>query len=231
MRCPRRRSCRSIQRSARAVKCDRLAMRRATVDAEVLEHERLDPRDRRRRLAEADGEHRHVGVARGERAVAAAADVVRAARGRRTPSRARPRRAPRRRSGCAAPPRRARGRRGSSSSSARSSSPRAARDQLAVLEEERDVDRRLAVERRRERARVVAVDHRRAVRGGHAARRRPRAARPARCASGRGRSRGRRRSARGTRPGRRPRRSSAAIAASARASASCAASGPSACEA
>ena len=42
----------------------------------------------------------------------------------------------------------------------------AARDHLAVLEEERDVDRRLAVERRRERARVVAVEHRRAVRGG-----------------------------------------------------------------
>ena len=48
-----------------------------------------------------------------------------------------------------------------------SSSPRGGRRPRRV-EEQRDIDRGLAVERGREGARVVAVDHRGAVRGGHA---------------------------------------------------------------
>ena len=125
-------------------------------------------------------------------------------RGRRTPSRARPRRAPRRRSGSA------------SAAAAR------ARPSGSVVEK-RVVLVAVAPRRRAGRPprsstipaagwpssrsatppRLVGVDHRRAVRRGDAGRRRRRGARRARPSTGRGRSRRSRRSARGTRPARR----------------------------
>ena len=94
------RSCRSVSRHARA-RARTPAARRRSDRARAAATSVIVAR----RSAEPDGQHRHLGVAGDERAVAAAARVVPARRGRRTPSPARPRRAPRPRSGSAARPR------------------------------------------------------------------------------------------------------------------------------
>ncbi len=78
----RLRSCSSTisRRSARAVRHGVSARVYAALDAEVVEHERRDVGDRGRRGAvEPDREHRDLGVAREQRAVAAAAGVMAAA--------------------------------------------------------------------------------------------------------------------------------------------------------
>src|SRR5439155_2655532 len=50
--------------------------RTSDVDAEVVENKTFDLRDRGRRLTQADRQHRHLGIAGGDRAMAAAAGVV-----------------------------------------------------------------------------------------------------------------------------------------------------------
>ncbi len=161
-----------------------------------------------------------------ERSVAAAADDGRARRGRRTPS-------PAAAETSTSP---AFGLR--SAAAARAAAVRilveerevlvavAAGHHLAVLEEERDVDRRLAVERLGEAPRIVAVEHRGAVGGGDesAVDRQARRLLDARLAVVGAEHDAR--SGRGTRRARPPPRTARRSAASARASASCAASGP-----
>ncbi len=134
---------------------------------EVVDDQLLDAGDRRGRRAEADREHRHLGVRRVERAVAAAAEVACRRRGRRTPSPARPRRSPRPSSGCGARRSRARGRRAPRRAAPGPRRRRGARRPGRPRGTSTMPADGCRVESLGDRARCRGVDHRGAVRRGH----------------------------------------------------------------